>query len=171
MKNGRVMITDYSGIYIRYLQLLAELIGNLSRQAAGDDGFLSARLSPDMLPMGVQARTAVALSLRACCADGNQTAAITEVDPYDSDSLARHITSVVEYLKTLDNPAPELVEDRAGFNDIRMPFEEYVNYFSLPNFFFHISMVYAIARRQGFSVTKGDFDGIHQYPHGFTWEK
>jgi hypothetical protein len=51
-----------------------------------------------------------------------------------------------------------------------MPASEYVSSFVLPNFFFHISMVYAIAKNNGVSVSKGDFDGIHQYPKGFSWE-
>jgi hypothetical protein len=51
-----------------------------------------------------------------------------------------------------------------------MPASEYVSSFVLPNFFFHISMVYAIAKNNGVSVSKGDYDGIHQYPKGFSWE-
>lgn len=37
------------------------------------------------------------------------------------------------------------------------------------NFFFHYSMVYAIARQAGVPVGKADFDGYHLYPHGFSF--
>jgi hypothetical protein len=32
-------------------------------------------------------------------------------------------------------------------------------------------MVYAIARVSGIPLTKGDFDGIHTYPTGFSFEE
>lgn len=166
------MIKEYSGVYVKYLRLLASLIGNLSEQTAGDNRFLSARLSPDMFPLGVQARTAAAFGLRACCFENSrQMEILNGVDPYDSDDLVCHLNRVADHIESLDYPVPELIEDRAGVKDIRMPVIEYINCFSLPNFFFHTSMVYAIARQAGFKLTKGDFDGIHEYPAGFSWEQ
>ena len=41
--------------------------------------------------------------------------------------------------------------------------------YALPNFFFHYSMVYAIARQAGVEIGKSDFDGYHDYPVGFTF--
>lgn len=33
--------------------------------------------------------------------------------------------------------------------------------FALPNFFFHLSMAYALARMLGCSVGKAGYDGLH----------
>ena len=38
-----------------------------------------------------------------------------------------------------------------------MSAEEYVREFSLPNFYFHLSMAYAILRMKGLDIGKGDF--------------
>nr|WP_267874749.1 DUF1993 family protein [Telluria antibiotica] len=40
---------------------------------------------------------------------------------------------------------------------------------AVPNFFFHYSMVYAIARQAAVPVGKSEFDGYHRYPSGFTF--
>ena len=61
------------------------------------------------------------------------------------------------------------IHDKAGMKDISLPQSEYVFQFGLPNFYFHLSMVYAIAKANGVSLSKGDFDGIHQYPAGFSF--
>ncbi|MGV7210836.1 DUF1993 family protein [Oxalobacteraceae bacterium A2-2] len=39
----------------------------------------------------------------------------------------------------------------------------------LPNFHFHLSMAYAIARQQGVALGKPDYDGYHAYPPGFSF--
>jgi hypothetical protein len=41
--------------------------------------------------------------------------------------------------------------------------------YAVPNFLFHYSMVYAIARQAGGPVGKSEFDGYHRYPPGFTF--
>ena len=40
----------------------------------------------------------------------------------------------------------------------------YATHYALPNFFFHLSMAYAILRHLGVAVGKPDFDGWHVYP-------
>ncbi|MCG7587734.1 DUF1993 family protein [Photobacterium sp. OFAV2-7] len=46
---------------------------------------------------------------------------------------------------------------------------EFIHQYILPNFYFHISMVYAIAKSKGVVLSKADFDGIHSYPSGFSF--
>jgi hypothetical protein len=48
---------------------------------------------------------------------------------------------------------------------------EFIELYIIPNFLFHLSMAYAIARAEGIAVSKGDFDGFHSYPEGFCFEK
>lgn len=157
-------------VYTSYLRLLVKLIVKLEEQAGGDNSFLDARLSPDMFPLKVQAKVAASFALRACA-----PGIITEISDPGSKidtpyGLISYISEVAEFVENSELLSTEKVEDRAGLKDICMGNEDYVNLFSLPNFFFHLSMIYAIAKNQGFCVTKGDFDGIHEYPKGFSWE-
>jgi len=39
----------------------------------------------------------------------------------------------------------------------------FLQQYALPNFFFHLSLVYALLRQQGLPLSKGDFDGWHVY--------
>jgi len=46
---------------------------------------------------------------------------------------------------------------------------DYYLLYAVPNFFFHLTMVYAIARQAGVPIGKADFDGFHAYPPGFRF--
>jgi len=62
-----------------------------------------------------------------------------------------------------------LIKERAGFADLELVEPHFIHHYGLPNFFFHLSMVYAIARQQGVVLSKADFDGFHDYPNGFSF--
>ena len=90
-------------------------------------------------------------------------------------SLQEQIAQTMRYLKAIpverfDGPLGRLCRDRAGFADIALPADEYLNLYILPNFYFHFSMAYAIARSQGAAIGKGDFDGYHLYAPDFSFE-
>jgi hypothetical protein len=61
------------------------------------------------------------------------------------------------------------VRTTAGFAGLALPGPEFLQLYALPNFFFHYSMVYAIARQAGAPIGKADFDGYHAYPPGFEF--
>lgn len=46
---------------------------------------------------------------------------------------------------------------------------QFIHHDILSNFFFHISMAYAIAKVQGEPVSNADFAGYHAYPPGFSF--
>lgn len=92
--------------------------------------------------------------------------------------LQEQIAQTMRYahLKTIpperfDGPHDRICRDRAGFADIALPADEYLNLYILPNFYFHFSMAYAIARSGGAAIGKGDFDGYHAYAPGFSFER
>jgi hypothetical protein len=165
------MNIDHRQIYIQYLDLLVKLLLKLGDQAGGDERFLTARLADDMFPLNVQARIAAHFALRACCPEPDRVLGGLEGDIQSLDGLTRLIREAVAAVEGSEPYAPAEIEDKAGFKALRMSGDEYVGRFNLPNCFFHIAMVYAIARNQGFALTKGDFDGIHEYPEGFSWER
>ena len=132
---------------------------------------LAARLHPDMLPFAQQVRAAVSFSLRGCC----PLAGLDVVDFSAAASLQEQIAHTMLYLEAIpverfDGPPERICRDRAGFADIALPAGEYLNLYILPNFYFHFSMAYAIARSQGAAIGKGDFDGYHAYAPGFSFE-
>lgn len=51
----------------------------------------------------------------------------------------------------------------AGQAQCELPAEAFVHQFALPNFFFHLSLAYALLRRAGVPLGKADFDGLHRY--------
>lgn len=161
-------------IFLKHLELLHKLIEKVEDNSENKLELLNARLIDGMLPFNVQANIATNFALRACCPLSGKEYKELEGDIDSFCGLKAYFVTVIDYINKLSTPTLEQlnlnVQDTAGFNEISMPTSEYVSSFVLPNFFFHISMVYAIAKNNGVSVSKGDFDGIHQYPKGFSWE-
>lgn len=88
-------------------------------------------------------------------------------------NLKAQLRDTVEYLNSLDaleNSLEVVIKDMAGPASVSMNAGDFLVRFAYPNFYFHLSMVYAIARFKGVKLTKGDFDGLHQYPPGFSFE-
>ena len=70
-------------------------------------------------------------------------------------------------MDSLDNQS--YVSDTAGFAKLQFGQPEFLHQYILPNFFFHISMLYAIAKLNGVVLSKADYDGYHAYPAGFSF--
>lgn len=133
---------------------------------------LAARLHPDMLPFAQQVRAAVSFSLRGCC----PLAGLEVADFSSAASLQEQIAHTMRYLKAIpaerfDGPPGRICRDRAGFADLALPADAYLNFYILPNFYFHFGMAYAIARSRGAAIGKGDFDGYHAYAPDFSFER
>jgi len=165
----------YRDIFLNHLELLHQFIETVEVHCSNESKLLNARLVDDMFPFNVQAKIAANFALRGCCPLSGKEYKELEGDIDSFSELKGYVASTIDYINQLSEPTLEQmklkVKDTAGFNAISMSATEYISSFVLPNFFFHISMVYAIAKSNGLPVTKGDFDGIHQYPKGFSWEK
>jgi hypothetical protein len=165
---------NYKKIFLNHLALLHQFIEKVEANAVNESTLLKARLVDDMLPLNVQAKIAANFALRACCPLAGRKYQELAGDIDSFRQLKAYLSSTIDYIKQLSEPTLAQLElqvkDTAGFTEISLPAAEYVSSFILPNFFFHISMVYAIAKSNGVPVTKGDIDGIHQYPKGFSWE-
>lgn len=146
-----------------------------------NEKLLEAQLSQDMLPMATQ--------FKVCCNFiGRIVANITQsefvsLEPTTSDmsALRSHIAATKTLLQDAefddstwlnvnqDENDKLFGKDQAGDATIELPIEQYVMQFALPNYYFHLSMIYAILRHQGIKVSKGDYDGLHQYRPGFSF--
>lgn len=154
-----------------FCRSLAQLSAMLDKTGTAPP-LLASRLHPDMLPFAQQVRAAAGFALRGCC----PLAGLDVPDFSAAASLQEQLAQTMRYLHAIpagrfDGPPDRLCRDRAGFADIALPADEYLNLYILPNFYFHFGMAYAIARSAGAAIGKGDFDGYHVYAPGFSFER
>src|SRR6185312_10391294 len=122
------------------------------------------RLAPDMFAFARQVQT-------ACDQAKNGSARLAGVEPpkfedneKSFDELKARIAKTVAFLKTLDVKALDSAADKEitfplGPNKGQMKGADYLNHFVLPNFYFHLTAAYAVARHFGADVGKRDFLG------------
>jgi hypothetical protein len=159
-------------VFLHFLSLLGAM---LDKVETFDRDIAANRLQPDMLPLLQQAKTAIGFTLRTCCPLAGRTIVSFTDDEYSFASVRRELRAAQDYLAAI--PAADFaaidtvrVDTRAGFADLNLSGWEYYLTYALPNFFFHYTTVYAIARQAGVALGKADFDGYHHYPAGFSFE-
>ena len=126
--------------------------------------YLSARLAPDMLPFTAQVQIACD-SAKFCMSR------ISGVDgPKFEDNeatladLRERVRKTIDYVSSVPADAIDgtdakviTVPRRAG--PMTMKGETYLKQFVLPNFFFHLTTVYALLRHNGVELGKADYLG------------
>lgn len=122
------------------------------------------RLAPDMFALGRQVQV-------ACDQAKNGSARLAGIDPprfedneTTVDQLKERLAKTVAFLKTLDAKAIDASADRTikfplGPKTGEMAGADYLNYFVLPNYYFHLTAAYANVRAMGVDVGKRDFLG------------
>ncbi len=161
-------------IFVEYLSLLSGLLKKIENHFGADESILHERLAPDMFPLSVQVEIVASFALRSCC-----PIAGVEINSYSRAvksfaNLRAQLEDTCNFITSLADKHSNLevvIEDMAGPAPISMKAEDFLLRFAYPNFYFHLGMVYAIARSRGVPLTKGDFDGLHQYPPGFSFER
>lgn len=127
-----------------------------------------------MLDLNQQVRTTIGFTLRSCCPLAGREIVNFSDNQYGIGSLLKEIDSTIDYLAAIP-PEHYLFEDNrsikttAGFADLAFSPMDYYLMYTFPNFLFHYSMVFAIARKSGLEIGKADFDGCHKYPLGFSF--
>jgi hypothetical protein len=158
-------------LFLHYLRRLDAIL----KQVEAFDGAVAAqRLHPDMFPLLQQARVAIGFTLRATCPLAGREIVSFRDDDFTFASIYAELERTVAYLAAIPDTDfagmdGMTVDTTAGFAELSLPAAEYYQMYAVPNFFFHYSMVYAIARQAGVDVGKADFDGYHRYPSGFAF--
>src|SRR6202167_52182 len=122
------------------------------------------RLSADMFPLGRQVHV-------ACDTAKGAAARLAGIDPPQHEDteatlpeLKQRIAKTVDFLRTVK---PDMLKDAEG-RSIELKFPNgtqkftalaYLTDFVLPNFYFHVSMVYALLRKSGIEIGKPDYLG------------
>jgi hypothetical protein len=125
------------------------------------------RLFPDMHPLSRQVQIACDTAKGAA----GRLAGVEVPKHEDTETtlpeLKARIGKTLDFLKTVT--AAKVAGDESRTIELKFPSGvwkftalSYVNDFVLPNFYFHASMVYALLRKSGVEIGKGDFLGAIQ---------
>ncbi|HUX74780.1 MAG TPA: DUF1993 domain-containing protein [Steroidobacteraceae bacterium] len=129
--------------------------------------YVQARLFPDMLPLSRQVQI-------ACDTAKGGAARLAGIDiPKHEDTettiaeLQARIGKTKDFLKSikpgqLTNAESRAIELKFPTNTLTFNGISYVNLFVLPNFYFHLTMTYALLREGGLEIGKRDFLGAIQ---------
>jgi hypothetical protein len=125
-----------------------------------------ARLFPDMHPLTRQVQIACDMAKGAAA----RLAGIEPPKHEDTEvtfaDLKARIAKTLDFLKTvtaaqLKDAESRPIELKSPNGSLKFTGLHYVTDFVLPNFYFHISMVYALLRKNGIIVGKRDYLGPH----------
>ena len=124
--------------------------------------YLGTRLAPDMLPFTQQIQ--IACDAAKFCVSrlaGSEGPKFEDTETTLAE-LRQRIRKTIDYVQSV--PAAQIdgsddreitVPRRAG--PIQMKGEMYLKHFVLPNFFFHVTTVYALLRHNGVNLGKSDY--------------
>ena len=148
-----------------YRSRLNTLSGLLAKAEAHEDGdaLLQAKLSENMHPLATQIKFVTNIpgdTAKRLGVAENEWSMEPPASFAEANALIAQTAKMLDAISPEDLPAPdERVEFAIGdgaFN-FELTAEEYVREFSLPNFYFHLSMAYAILRMKGLDIGKSDF--------------
>ena len=125
---------------------------------------LNTRLFPDMFPFARQVQA-------ACDQAKNGSARLAGIEPprYADDEktiaeLKARIAKTIAFIESIDGAKIDASADREitfplGPKTGHMKGADYLNYFALPNFHFHLATAYDILRHCGVEIGKPDYLG------------
>ena len=153
-----------SSVFVRGLNSLSHLLDKAVEAGLDEAELMEARLAPDMLPFPAQIRMA-AFSGRSCIARlTGQPWPKTDDSEATLEELKQTIALSIAFIEGVEAAAFEGGEARRvelRFPGVALDFEGagYLTSFAIPNFYFHVSMAYAILRSRGVTLGKKDYLG------------
>lgn len=155
-------------VIVRYLTNLSTILDKAAAHCAArkidPSVLINFRLSPDMLPFARQIQIATDI-----VKGGASRLAGAEVPSYADteasfDDLKARIAKTIAHLKSfsaaqVDGSEGKDIVLKFGPTEHKFNGQDYLTGFVLPNFYFHISMAYAILRHCGVEIGKKDFLG------------
>jgi hypothetical protein len=151
-------------MFLRALGALSGLIDKAAASGLDEAAIMEARLAPDMKPFPDQIRMAC-FSARSCIARlTDQPWPKTDDSEATLAELKETIALSVAFIEAAEASAFEGAEQRRielRFPGVELNFEGagYLTSFALPNFYFHVSMAYAVLRHAGVVLGKPDYLG------------
>lgn len=153
-----------TSMFLRGLNVLSGLIDRAVEAGLDEAVVMEARLAPDMRPFPDQVRMA-SFSARSCIArlTGQAWPETDDTEASLAELKATVALSIafVEGVEAAAFAGGETRRIELRFPGVELNFEGqgYLTSFALPNFYFHLSMAYAILRHLGVPLGKRDFLG------------
>lgn len=128
------------------------------------DVLIQGRLRPDMLPFVAQIRIATDTAKGAAARLTGSELPKWADDEATFAEVHERLKKAIDYLGTFkaaqfDGAEERDIELKFGPREFRFKGLDYVTGFVLPNFYFHLSIAYAILRYNGLDIGKMDFLG------------
>ena len=144
--------------------ILDKAIAHAAARKIEDSALTDARLYPDMFTLTRQIRVATDMSKGA----GARLAGI-EIPRFEDNErtlgdLKARLHKAIDFLKTLTAAQIDGTEDKTitltvGGNTMTFKGLDYLLYWALPNFYFHVTTAYNLLRHNGIEIGKIDFLG------------
>jgi hypothetical protein len=124
---------------------------------------LQSRLAPDMFPLVQQIQVACDHAKYAASRSAGKEAPAHPDTEQTMDEVKTRIATVVAYLDGFTAKDFEGADSRrvtfARWEGKSMTATDYIVEYAMPNFFFHVTMAYAILRHNGVDIGKRDYVG------------
>lgn len=157
------------GVYSHNLKNLSAML-KMAAKHAKDKGFdssvlVNARLAPDMLPLAAQIMIATDHAKGGCARLAGVDAPVFADTESTIEELQARIKRTLDFIGTLK--ADQFVGSESKAIVMKIPIgtlsfsgQDFLNGWSLPNFYFHITTAYNILRHNGVGLGKGNFMGM-----------
>jgi uncharacterized protein len=125
---------------------------------------IQGRLRPDMLPFVAQIRIATDTAKGAAARLTGSELPKWADDEASFAEVHERLNKAIDYLGTFeagqfDGAETRDIELKFGPRNMHFSGQDYVTRFVLPNFYFHVSIAYAILRYSGLDIGKADYLG------------
>jgi hypothetical protein len=153
-------------VFDRFLAALSAILSKTEAHCAArgikPEVILAARLFPDMFPLIRQVQLACDFATRG-------TARLAGADPKsfpDQETtlaeLQERITAARGYMAGFDAvqlSADRMIHFKAAGQEMALTGEDFLSFYALPQFYFHLTTAYAILRHNGVDLGKRDYMG------------
>ena len=156
-------------VYDRFLANLSRILtkaeAHCTAKSIKPEAMLTFRLYPDMFPFTKQVQLACDFAARgAARLAGEEPKSFPDTETTFAELQAR-VEAARAYLAgfapdRLAGAETRQITLKIRGNDLTLTGEDFLNGFSLPQFYFHLTTAYNILRHNGVEVGKGDYLGV-----------
>ena len=147
--------------------VLAQAQAHATAHSIEPDAYLQARLFPDMFPLLKQVQIAADFARGVCARLAGVAVPANEGQEKSFADLTAMLEESLLFLDSLQAAQFENSEEREIVLRPGTPKEKkfrgqaYLSHYGLPQFFFHVTTVYAILRHNGIQIGKKDYMGAY----------
>lgn len=155
-------------VFVRMLDNLSKIL-DLAVQYAEEKKIdpavlINARLAPDMYPLSRQVQIATDMAKGCAARLAGMEVPVYEDNETTFPELQARIAKTLTFIQSvsaeqIDGSEERMVTLKLRGKEVSFRGQPYLLHFVLPNFYFHITIAYAILRHNGLAIGKMDFIG------------